>query len=52
VFISQFPDDQTCAKFALSIGAAGNVATETLKAFAEPEYRAIVSTIVSSGAGN
>jgi uncharacterized protein with GYD domain len=52
VFISQFPDDQTCAKFALSIGAAGNVTTETLKAFAEPEYRAIVSTIVSSGAGN
>ncbi len=48
VFTSEFPDDATCATFALSIGAAGNVTTETLKAFPEPEYR----KIVGSGAGN
>ena len=37
---------------ALSVGAAGNVTTETLKAFSEPEYRQIVSKIVAQGGGN
>ena len=32
-------------KFALSVGAAGNVTTETLKAFTEPEYRKIISSL-------
>jgi uncharacterized protein with GYD domain len=43
VLISEFPDDQACAKFSLSLGALGNVSTETLKAFTEAEYRNIIA---------
>jgi uncharacterized protein with GYD domain len=42
VLISEFPTDEAGAKFTLSVGALGNVSTETLKAFTEPEYRNIV----------
>jgi uncharacterized protein with GYD domain len=42
VLISEFPNDEACAKFSLSVGALGNVTTETLKAFTETEYRRIV----------
>jgi uncharacterized protein with GYD domain len=45
VFISEFPDDDTCARFALSVGSLGNVTTETLKAFTEAEYRKIISSL-------
>ena len=45
VLIAEFSDDETCAKFALSTGAEGNVSTETLKAFTEPEYRKIVGSL-------
>jgi uncharacterized protein with GYD domain len=43
--ICEFPDDDACAKFALSVGALGNVGTETLRAFTEPEYRKIISSL-------
>ena len=42
VIISEFSNDEACAKFSLSVGALGNVTTETLKAFTEGEYRKIV----------
>src|SRR5271157_2490572 len=42
VLITEFPNDEAGAKFALSVGALGNVTTETLKAFTETEYRKIV----------
>lgn len=42
VLVSEFPNDETAAKFTLSVGALGNVTTETLKAFTEAEYRKIV----------
>jgi uncharacterized protein with GYD domain len=42
VLISEFPNDEAGAKFALSVGALGNVTTATLKAFTETEYRKIV----------
>jgi len=42
VIISEFPTDEAVAKFALSVGALGNVTTETLRAFTEGEYRNIV----------
>ena len=42
VIISEFPNDEACAKFTLSLGALGNVTTETLKAFTEAEYRKII----------
>ena len=45
MFISEFPDDETVARFMLSVGAQGNVITLTMKAFAEPEYRKIIASI-------
>ena len=45
VFISEFPNDEACAKFMLSVGALGNISTETLKAFSEADYRKIVGSL-------
>ena len=45
VLISEFPSDEACAKFALSVGGLGNVSTETLKAFPEAEYRKIIGSL-------
>jgi uncharacterized protein with GYD domain len=45
VTISEASDDTAAAKVALAIGAAGNVTTETLRAFTEDEYREIVSAL-------
>ena len=45
VVISEAPDDETVAKLALSIGAAGAVRTETLRAYPEEEYRRIISAL-------
>lgn len=36
------PDDATVAKFILNLATAGNVRTQTLKAFSEDEYRKIL----------
>ena len=43
VAIIEAPDDETIAKVALAIGAVGNVRTETLRAFTEEEFGAIVA---------
>jgi uncharacterized protein with GYD domain len=43
VLISEFPDDETGAKFLLATGAMGNITSETLKAFTEAEYRKIIA---------
>jgi uncharacterized protein with GYD domain len=45
VLISEFPNDEAYAKFTLSLGALGNITTETLKAFAEAEYRKIIGSL-------
>jgi uncharacterized protein with GYD domain len=45
VVISEGPDDETAAKVALTIGAAGAIRTETLRAFNEDEYRKIVAAL-------
>ena len=45
VLISEFPTDEAAAKFTRASGALGNIATETLKAFTESEYRKIVSSL-------
>ncbi len=42
--LNEFPDDNAAARFALEVGALGNARTETLKAFTEDEYRAIVGS--------
>ncbi|MGI9413646.1 MAG: GYD domain-containing protein [Hyphomicrobiales bacterium] len=39
------PDDETVAKFALTLASAGNVRTTTLKALSEDTYREIVSAL-------
>jgi uncharacterized protein with GYD domain len=43
VLVSEFPDDETGAKFTLAVASLGNVTTETLKAFPEAEYRKIIA---------
>jgi uncharacterized protein with GYD domain len=45
VLISEFPSDEACARFALSVGGLGNISTETLKAFTETEYRKIIGAL-------
>jgi len=37
------PDDEAFAKYALMVGASGNVRTTTLKAFSEDAYRNILA---------
>jgi uncharacterized protein with GYD domain len=45
VAIYEAPDDAVAARFNLQLGMAGNVRTETLKAFPEPAYREIMRTL-------
>jgi uncharacterized protein with GYD domain len=45
VLISEFPTDEACAAFTLSAGQLGNISTETLKAFPEPDYRKIIGSL-------
>ncbi len=45
IIISEFPDDETAARFLLAVGALGNVTSNTMKAFTEPEYRKIVGSL-------
>ena len=45
VAISEFPDDESAAKFALTLNSLGNVRTTTLRAFDEGQFRNIVSTL-------
>lgn len=39
------PDDATVARFVLHLAGAGNVRTQTLKAFSEDEYRKILGAL-------
>ena len=45
VTIVEAPNDEAVARVALALGSAGNIRTETLKAFSEAEYRQIVQTV-------
>ncbi len=45
VTVAEAPDDETAAKFALTIAAAGNVRTTTLKAFPEADFREIIKSL-------
>ena len=45
ITISEDADEMAAAKVALAIGSAGNVTTETLRAFTEDEYREIVNAL-------
>ena len=39
------PDDETATRFALSVGSLGNVRTESMRVFTEPEYRKLITSI-------
>lgn len=45
VVISEGPDDESAAKLALATGMQGNVQTETLRAFTEPEFKKLVASL-------
>ena len=45
MFIVEAPNDDVMAQLALTVGAQGNVRTETHRAFNEEEYRKIVKNI-------
>ena len=45
VAIVDAKDDESIAKFALTINGFGNVRTETCRAFEEQEFRALVSKL-------
>jgi uncharacterized protein with GYD domain len=45
VLVYEAPDDETMAKVALTLGARGNVSTETLRAFNEAEYKKICAGV-------
>jgi uncharacterized protein with GYD domain len=49
VAIIEAPDDETAAKFALMTGSAGNVSTETLRAFSEAEYDRLIKALPAAG---
>jgi uncharacterized protein with GYD domain len=45
VIVAEAPDPETVAKLALTIGSAGAIRTETLRAFSEDEYRKIIAAL-------
>jgi uncharacterized protein with GYD domain len=45
VIIVEAPDDATVARFNLANGMAGNIRTNTMKAFTEAEYRKIIGSL-------
>jgi uncharacterized protein with GYD domain len=45
VLVSEAPDDETVARVALSLGSLGNVRTQTMRVFSEPEFRKIVGSL-------
>ena len=45
VFIVEVPDSKIAATLLLTLGGQGNVRTETLRAFAEEEFKGIVAAL-------
>jgi uncharacterized protein with GYD domain len=45
IVVSEAPNDEAVARNALITGQAGNIQTETLRAFTEDEYRKIVASL-------
>lgn len=45
VTVGEAPDDETETKVALAIASAGNVRTETLRAYTEEQYRRIIADL-------
>ncbi len=45
VAITEFPNDELGATVLLSVGSQGNLSTETMRAFTEDEFSAIVGNL-------
>ncbi len=45
VAIAELPNDEAVAKMALALGSAGNLRSETFRAFTEGEYRKVVAAL-------
>lgn len=45
VAILEAPNDESAAKFTLSVAGTGNVRTTTMKAFSEAEYRNVMQSL-------
>lgn len=45
VVVTDAPDDESATAFALSVGAAGNVRTQTLRAFSAQELDVILAKV-------
>ena len=45
VAVYEAPDDGAAARFNLKLGMMGNIRTRTLKAFPEPAYREIITSL-------
>jgi uncharacterized protein with GYD domain len=45
IIMCEFPDDDTAARYMLSIASLGNVTTQTMRAYNEDEYRKIISSL-------
>jgi uncharacterized protein with GYD domain len=45
VVVAEAPNDEVISKLMLTIGAQGNVRTQTLSAFTEAEYRKLTASI-------
>lgn len=45
VVVIELPNDEACARFALTVGSAGFVRTTTLRAFDEKAYHKIIESV-------
>jgi uncharacterized protein with GYD domain len=45
VAIFEVPSDEAAARLMLTLGAHGNIRTETMRAFTEAEYRKIIAAV-------
>lgn len=45
VAVCEAPDDAVAARFALQLGASGNIRSRTLKAFPENAYREVIASL-------
>jgi uncharacterized protein with GYD domain len=45
VIVAEAPNDETVAKLLLQVGSLGNVRTETMRVFTEPEFRKVIASL-------
>jgi uncharacterized protein with GYD domain len=45
VVVAELPNDEAVARLSLTLGSAGNIRTQTMRAFNEAEFRKIVQSL-------